>query len=369
MARRMIDASSSSSSSSDPQSYVLSAAESRAIFERDIVPAELGAILFPPPSQPNGTTTTTTTTDVTTWTPLAVLLVGQTGAGKTRTAPAIRHALEYLRGSHAAHFVADTYKTYHPSYRALLGGPRPSLASPATAPDARRWLAMAATRAASARADVLLESAARHPADFAELVRVLRDAGYRVEVAVLAVPAALSRLGILARFYDDGEARGGGGGGGRMPVRLTPRAVHDASYEGLLEAAAFVEASGAVDQVVVVRRGNMVAYANERVGTGGGWRKGGGGVVAAVRAERERPLTDEERAGAEATLRKLRDMNVPGLESQLVEIEELLEPLLGDIDNWAYTPLRPLSLPRSAQDEHFDIEAGLRLGMTSLLLI
>ncbi|KAI6092607.1 zeta toxin-domain-containing protein [Hypoxylon rubiginosum] len=346
-------------SSSDPQSYVLSADESRAIFERDIVPAELGALLSlsPPPPQANGTTPDLSDPIRT---PLAVLLVGQTGAGKTRTAPAIKHAIKHLRGSssaHLAHFVADTYKTYHPAYRSLLTT-HPSLASPATAPDARRWLSMAASRAASARIDVLLESAARHPADFAELAKVFRGVGYRVEVVVLAVPAALSRLGVLARFHGK-EAQGG-----KLPVRLTPRGVHDASYAGLLEAAAFVDAEGAVDQVVVVRRDNMVAYANER--TGGRWRRGDAGVAAAVRMERERPLTPGEKAGAEATLRMLRGLGMSGLASQLAEMEELLKPLMGgDLDNSVYAPLRPLSLPSSTQDGNFDVEAGLRLGVVS----
>ncbi|XXH05216.1 hypothetical protein Hte_011641 [Hypoxylon texense] len=382
---------------SDPQSYVLSADESEAIFERDIVPAELGALLSAAEQQQQQSPRT----------PLAVLLIGQTGAGKSHTAPAIKHAMQRVRGGSSArgllaHFVADTYKTYHPAYRTLLlasssssSSPAPaspaslaSLASPATAPDARRWLAMAASRAAAARLDVLLESAARHPGDFADLARgAFRGRGYRVEVAVLAVPAALSRLGILARFYDyegaaqeggegEGGGEGGGGGGGKgkgkLPVRLTPRGVHDASYAGVLEAAAFVDGSedgAVVDQVVVVRRDGMVAYANERVGTGtgtgtegGAWRREAG-AAAAVRAERERPLTPAEKAGAESTLRKLRDMNVPGLESQLVEIEELLAPLIGDTDDSAYAPLRPLSLPSSAQDKNFDVEAGLRLGV------
>ncbi|KAI1102238.1 zeta toxin-domain-containing protein [Jackrogersella minutella] len=327
----------------DAQSYILSEDELRAIFERDIVPAELGGL----PSDEGRSSRT----------PLAVLLVGQTGAGKTRTAPAIKEAVARLRGaSRLAHFVADTYKTYHPSYRALLSA-RPALASPATGPSARRWLAMAASVAASRRADVLLESAARRPADFADLASLFRARGYRVEVAVLAVPAALSLLGILTRFHEKLPEAGPAGG---LPVRLTPRRVHDESYEGLLEAAAFVDEGDAVDQVVVVRRDNVVAYANERVS--GSWRRGPG-VVEAVCAERKRPLTLSEKTGAQLSLRRLREMNVPGLESQLEGIEELLKPLLTNSEGSVYEPLKPLSLPSSTNDEQFDIETGLSLGI------
>ncbi|OTA66585.1 hypothetical protein K449DRAFT_420254 [Hypoxylon sp. EC38] len=219
---------------------------------------------------------------------------------------------------------------------------------------------MAASVASSRRADVLLETAARHPGDFAELARMFRMQGYRVEVAVLAVPAALSRLGILTRFYEKLPEAGPGGG---LPVRLTPWKVHEESYAGVLEAAAFVDGEeDVVDQVVVVRRDNLVAYANERVG--GNWRRGPG-VVEAVRMERRRPLTVGERTAAELSLKRLREMDVPGLSRQLEETEELLKPLLIDSNSLVYPPLKPLSLPNSAHDEQFDNDAGLRLGIMS----
>ncbi|KAI1376799.1 zeta toxin-domain-containing protein [Hypoxylon crocopeplum] len=373
----------------DPQSYILSEDESKVIFERDIIPVELSALSLLEPEQEYISNEGAGDDDDTIGAnppPLAVLLVGQTGAGKTRTAPAIKAALTRLRGSGSspnprplAHFVADTYKTYHPSYPALLSSPHPSLASPATSPDARRWLALAASYAAQRNADVLLESAARHPGDFADLARLFRHRRYRVEVVVLAVPAPLSRLGILVRFYEklpEGGLRAG------LPVRLTPRRVHDDSYAGLLDAAAFVDSGedegedrdrggGVVDQVVVVRRDNMVAYANERVTAGSSssssgtreWKQGPGGAADAVRLERRRPLTPAEKAGAELSLRRLREMNLPGLENQLVEIEGLLEPLLIESDDLTFPPLKPLSLPSLTHDLQFDAEAGLRLGM------
>ncbi|KAL7626186.1 hypothetical protein AAE478_002956 [Parahypoxylon ruwenzoriense] len=373
---------------SDPQSYVLSEDESRVIFERDIIPAELGALASSSPSLPsaeppasqviseNETSPSRSPSAAAAMAgqnaPLAVLLVGQTGAGKTRTAPLLESAMAQLRnGRPLAHFVADTYKTYHPAYGTLLST-RPALASPATSPDARRWLAMAARYAAQRRADVLLESAARHPGDFADLARAFaEEAGYRVEVVLLAVPKPLSLLGVLARFYESlPEARLRDG----FPARLTPRKVHDESYEGLLRAAEFVDADAdaegraVVDRVVVARRDNLVAYANERDGSGR-WKRGGrGAAAAAVRAERERPLTVAERTVAQATLRRLGEIDVPGLKSQLREIEGLLEPLLinADIDTGTYAPLRPLSLLGSVLDERrFDADAGLRLGPVS----
>lgn len=106
-----------------------------------------------------------------------------------------------------------------------------------------------------------------------------------------------------------------------------------------------MDSSDAVDQVVVIRRDNLVAYANERIrniSDGDGWRWGPR-TAEAVRIERERPLTAGEKTGAELSLQRLRKMNVPGLESQLVEIERMLEPLLGALDDSVHLPPKPLS--------------------------
>lgn len=392
----------------DPKSYILSESESRAIFESKIVPAEL-----PPGRAPSQgpITSTSTSTSIPTSTqqqhrphhqPLAVFVIGQTGAGKTRTAPALKTAILELRGGHdeplppPAHFIADTYKAYHPAYAQLIsisgngggsgsGSGKPGMASAATGPDARRWLAMAARRAMERGLDVLLESACRHPGDFKDLARAFKEEGqssgeggynrggggsgaaYRVEVALVAVPRALSLLGILTRFH----ARLPEAGSGSLPARLTPRKVHDDSYAGVLDAAAFVDASGVVDQVVVVRRDNLVAYANERIddddsgGGGGGGKRWlrPGSTVDAVAVERRRPLTDLERATAEADLQRLRDMKVPNIEAQLEEIEALLlQPAEEVFDGFEFPLLKPWQLPAKDSNSELNKTLSLRLG-------
>ncbi|KLU89018.1 zeta toxin family protein [Magnaporthiopsis poae ATCC 64411] len=186
--------------------YVLSDEESRRIFEQEIVPAELSHLTRPEDddNQVAAESAAAAGNDIG---PVAVLLVGQTGAGKTRTAPLLAEAVSTAaarqRPRARAHLIADTYKTYHPAY-AALAAQSPSLASPATGPDARRWLAMACALAASRGADCIVESACRHPADFQDLVRLFTSSPvrYAVRVAVLAVPEALSRLGILAELAE-----------------------------------------------------------------------------------------------------------------------------------------------------------------------
>lgn len=307
----------------DVSSYRLPDDEALRIFNDEILPAEL------PPLSADPSASSRAGDDAR---PLALLVVGQTGAGKTILAQALLEALERRRASASpqhpiqppAHLIADTYKTYHPQYTRLMLS-TPHLASPATGPDARRWLAMAAREVARRRLDVLLESACRHPDDFTQLAALFRDndAAYRVEVVVLAVPAPLSRLGILMRFYEklpEGQSR-------NLPVRLTPRKVHDDSYAGLLHAGAFLDGktravssrAAAADQVLVVRRGNLVVARAE-----------GTGVAEALRAERERPLTQAEMKTALDDVQKLSTHEEA--KEQLDEVRAMLQPLLKEAD-------------------------------------
>lgn len=302
-------------------SYVLSPEASQHIFTTEIVPAELAPVLHLH-HQTDGKQ------------PLAVLIVGQTGAGKTRLAPVLLDAMTRLLGRTPAHFVADTYKAYHPSYRSVP----PQLASAATGPDARRWLTMACQLAADTRLDVLVESACRHPDDFCALAALFREAGYRVAVAVLAVPEALSRLGIMVRFHLAlPEARSG-----RLPLRLTPRKVHDDSYAGLAEAARFVDESDAADVVVVVRRGDGVAYRNER-GEDGKWRGQPPGAARALEVERRRPLSGEEMEVVRRGLETLEGVTDPGGREQVEEIRGLVEALETSASDEAFPELVPLN--------------------------
>ncbi|EGX90858.1 zeta toxin family protein [Cordyceps militaris CM01] len=319
----------------DLSSYRLSDADSQRIFLEEILPAEFPVSGGAPSPSTRGQ-------------PLAVLAVGQTGAGKTRLAPALLQALSAVAPA-PTHLIADTYKTYHPSYARLMQT-APQHASAATGPDARRWLAQAAREATARRVDVVLESACRHPDDFAELAALFRAAGYRVEVVVMAVPAALSRLGILARFYSrapEAHSRG-------LPVRLTPTKVHEDAYAGLLRAAAWLDEDGAkADQVVVLRRGNLVAY---------GWERGGGEastIEAAVERERCRPLTEVERRIALEDVQKL-DEHEEARE-QLEEVKGLLKPLIEDgAQDGTHSPLVPLVFAQKDGDER--ASNVLRLG-------
>lgn len=317
----------------DLSSFRLSPATSHTIFTTRIVPRDIDP--FPESPTPNA--------------PEAVLAVGQTGAGKTRLCPVILDALRTV-DRQPVHLIADVYKTYHPAYAdsAILPA---HLASAATGPDARGWLRMAVEEAARRRLDVLLESACRHPDDFTDLAELLGAAGYRLTVVIMAVPAPLSRLGTVVRFYRDlPEARSGG-----LPLRLTPVKVHDDSYEGLSRAVEWLDRTGVADRVVLLRRGNLVSYVKEAVaGTAMAEedtkRRGPDfSLSEALARERRRPLTFTERSVATEDLKLLEDM--PKAHEHLVEIRSLLEPLLSgpaeshESDLPSLRPLRFLEEP------------------------
>lgn len=295
-------------------SYLLSDAESRRIFEEEIAPNELQPSLVSNHHHRDDGKQ-----------PLAVLIVGQTGAGKTRLAPVLLDAVAAI-GRTPAHFIADTYKAYHPAYAGIVAE-KPAIASPATGTDARKWLAMACERAVELRLDVLVESACRHPDDFRGLAATFHSSGYVVLVAVLAVREELSLLGTAARYYRKlPEARSG-----KLPLRLTPRKVHDESYAGLSDAAAFVDESPDADAVVVVRRGELVAYSNRRVPGGSSdraWR-GPGTVRGALEVERERPLTRSEMEAATADLQVLGSLGDSPADERIQEIRGLIDKMQG----------------------------------------
>ena len=168
-----------------PASWTLTPAARLDIFNNTILPAELGPVL----SRHRQTSSARPK-------PQAIILVGQTGAGKTRLAPLLGSSLAAVLASSSspdsdddtrthemdkspgyAHLIADTYKTYHPHYAACLAAGHPApVASALASADARAWLAMACRAAARAGVSCLVESACRHVDDFGELVRIFSSA-------------------------------------------------------------------------------------------------------------------------------------------------------------------------------------------------
>lgn len=168
-------------------------------------------------------------------------LYRQTGAGKARFSPGL---LDAMQSRHPAHFVSGAYKTYRksswpadrtatdqwshptdPEYTSILKSV-PSLASPATSTDARKWLAKACNWCIDRHIDVVLESSCRNIEELMSLVSTFHADRYKVHVAVMAVPECLSLLGNMVRYYTDlSKAQPGD-----QTPGLTSRSVHYQTY-------------------------------------------------------------------------------------------------------------------------------------------
>lgn len=219
----------------DRTRYLLSDARNEQIFQDLIVPAEYAGY----PAQA---------------TPVVVFVAAQTGAGKTNTALMVEEALERRGG--AINIDLDVLKPYHPKYPSLMAADD-TTAGAYTSIDGRRWMQKAQKWAITHRVDVIMESAMRLPDEFDQPARRFAAAGYRVEVAFLAVPAALSRLGVLDRYWQQVAAHGHG-----RPIDPT---IHDACYTAIHREAEAIDAGTVPVHVTsVVRRGNTALYLNSR---------------------------------------------------------------------------------------------------------
>lgn len=183
--------------------------------------------------------------------PVLVVVGGQTGAGKTATTDMIKRLLDRRGG--AIDNNLDFYKPFHPKYFQLMSEDDTTVGA-YTSVDGRKWMAKVHTYSIEQRFDVIMESAMTKPADFLEPVQLYRSAGYRIEVAILAVPEALSRLGVLARYYDELRRTGRG--------RVIDQQIHDATYHGVLDTASQIDRDRLAHHVFVLRRGNETIYAN-----------------------------------------------------------------------------------------------------------
>ncbi|MEV6179956.1 zeta toxin family protein [Streptomyces sp. NPDC052015] len=241
--------------------HVLSAAENDRIFREEIVPDVLAGT---PQEQP-----------------IAIIVSGQTGAGKTSITTLATQALAG-RGQ-AVNINLDTYKPYHPKFDELMRADD-TTAGAYTSIDGHKWMEAAEAYAIANRFDIVLESAMRDPRDFEEPATRLRASGYRVEVPVVAVHESMSRLGALDRYLQQVEAFGQG--------RMIDHAIHDACYRGVVRASAGIDEDRLANAVFVVRRDASVVYSNH-LDSSGQWIRDPG-TPQAVTGERDRPWTEQE---------------------------------------------------------------------------
>ncbi|MFJ9461471.1 zeta toxin family protein [Kitasatospora sp. NPDC101447] len=211
--------------------------------------------------------------------PVVVFVLGQAGSGKTLVVDLVHAALARRGG--AVRVDRDAYKAVHPDYPRFLAEDVRT-AGVRVRTDTYGWQAQLEARLRQDRYDAVVEAALGRPEEFLAEIAAYRQAGYRVEIVALAVPEALSQLGVLDRYL-------------RLASEGRPRYVawdnHDACAAALPTTLAAVEARHLAERVLVVRRGTQAVlesvYANE-LGADGRWVSPARAAQAVV-AERTRP--------------------------------------------------------------------------------
>ncbi|MFI5731123.1 zeta toxin family protein [Kribbella sp. NPDC051587] len=251
--------------------------------------------------------------------PAVVFIGGQPGAGKTATTDMIKRTMG-LRGQ-AAHVCGDFYKPYHPDYVRLQAEDERT-AGAYTRLDTRLWHAAAEDWARARGCHTVVETALADPEEFARAAANFGAAGFRVEVAVLAVPEALSRLGIVARYLDQIALHGRG--------RFVARSNHDGCYRGIPATIAAVQANQLADNVIVFRRGAAVVTAAQRA-ENGSW-SGSQHLAEDVAGERSRPWGTTASLKFCTSLNRIAQQGGPTWHPELREIAQLAAPLATALD-------------------------------------
>ena len=291
----------------DARRYLLPAAEGIRIFREQIVPDLLAG------REPQAT-------------PTVVFLIGQQGAGKSRVASMVGDALNNRGGF--AELDSDLYKPYHPQYDELMRQDDTLMAA-YIGPDSWAWLAQAHQFVREHQANVLKPETAQDSRGAAANLRAYRDAGFRVEVMVIAVPAAMSNQGILSRYYEQVLDRGHG--------RLTVQANADRAYSGILDLAGAIDSERLADEAGVFRHGEATPRYSNALNTAGQWRATPA-LRAAIETERARAWTAEETADFLRTHYMLRRELGVQWTQRLDEILGQAQPLM---DQALETPSEP----------------------------
>ncbi len=283
---------------------LLDEAESGRIFRDRIVPDQLSGV---PQEQP-----------------VVVFVGGQPGDGKA-TITAMVKAVLHHRGRPVV-LNAGAYEPYHPRFHEPITDV-PTTAGKYVEADGRRWLDQAEELVIAERYDAIVETEFLDPDGFAASAARFKEAGFQVEVAILAMHEALSRFGVLERHMRALENFGFG--------RLAVQSVHDAGYVGVLRAAELIDQGEWADRIAVLRPDGQLIYGNQR--DAGQWQRPAQ-TSDAITWERDRPWTVVEsrnfldtasvvgRIGLAAPVQWIRDESLDGAKTVTAMARPRLHP-------------------------------------------
>ncbi|MEG9551666.1 zeta toxin family protein [Streptomyces baarnensis] len=239
--------------------------------------------------------------------PRAVYVLGQPGAGKLLAARMVRRAMR----PGTTRLVGDDFKIHHPDYYQLLRD-NPRDAGAAIRADYRAWFARAERYVRDRRGDVLIEAAPGSVDEFLGSALSYATGGYPVDLVVLAVREADSRLATALRYARALQLGGTG--------RFTSRSGHTTCFHALTDVVAVAETHPQIASITVIRRDGRALLRHENGGAAGraSW---------ALTAERLRPYTEQEAAAFLRLHQGLRRA-LPRHRSELDDMAALARPLM-----------------------------------------
>lgn len=212
--------------------------------------------------------------------PRAFVTGGQPGAGKSLLAELAKNELREQGGYLVID--ADRYRNKHPQY-GYLQQTEPTQAANYVHKDAGMWATELKDRGVQERFNLLIDQTSKDPDALVKLGKGLHEAGYRVELHVLAVNAQISEQRIHSRYENQMAVAGFG--------RFSTKDNHDFAYNALPETVGVVQAKEAVDRIVLYDKNCQAFYHNEL--RAGQWSNAEN-AAEALELERNKPMTMQE---------------------------------------------------------------------------
>ena len=185
--------------------------------------------------------------------PRAIIIAGQPGCGKGGLAEEATQDFEQSPESYVLIDV-DILRNYHPKYKDL-NYDNDRTAAGLVQKDAGAWADELRRKATEERRNMVIDGTLKSPDRARESCKELKEAGYRVDVRVMAVSEDASKASIHGRYWHRKEKDGYG--------RWVPEHVHDEAYRGVPESISKLHESGAVDEISVYRRDPRGKTAND----------------------------------------------------------------------------------------------------------
>lgn len=212
--------------------------------------------------------------------PLAIITGGQPGSGKSGIT---NQAVARFRESGYVLVDADKLRPHHPDYIQLMRS-NDKLAANLTHPDCGPWANRLLRDGVDGKRNIIIDQTSRDPEALRKMAQGLHQAGYKVEMHVMAVSPKLSEQRIFQRYEDQRETNGYG--------RFSTKEKHDEAFAGVAKTVAVAEREALVDRLCIYDHKSNRIYDNRL--DAGNWQHAPA-AAQTLDTERTRPMTLQEK--------------------------------------------------------------------------